>query len=232
VGGVVRVLTANLWNGGADPDEFAALVEACGADVVCAQELAPEQADALSRVLPHGALAPARDNTGMGIALRRPAALDRVELPHRDAHVARLDPVEWPELGAALEVIGVHILGPHVWPPWRAWPLRRGQLRALERYLAGDPERPRLLVGDLNATPLFRVYRRLAAHLRDVHREAARRRGARPASTWGPTPGWPRLLRIDHALAAGVEVEDVRVVAVPGADHSAVLVQLHGRSAR
>lgn len=231
MGGVVRVLTANLWNGGADPEAFAELVQACGADVVCAQELAPDQADALGRVLPHGALAPARDNSGMGIALRRPAALERLPLPCRDAHVARLHPSDWPELGAPLEVIGVHILGPHVWPPWRAWPLRRRQLRALERYLAGDPERPRLLVGDLNATPLFAVYRRLAARLRDAHHEAARRRGARPASTWGPTPGFPRLLRIDHALAASVQVEDVRVLAVPGADHSALLVELRSAAA-
>jgi endonuclease/exonuclease/phosphatase (EEP) superfamily protein YafD len=220
------VLTANLWNGRADPQAFAALVEAQRVDVVCAQELAPEQAEALARVLPHGRLEPARDNTGMGIALRRAASLSCVTLPCRDARVAELDPAVWPELSAPLEVIGVHVIGPHVWPPWRAWPLRRGQLAGLERYLAQAPPRARLLVGDLNATPVFGVYRRLAARLRDAHRESARRRGARPASTWGPAPGFPRVLRIDHALAAGVHVEDVRVLDIRGADHSALLVEV------
>jgi endonuclease/exonuclease/phosphatase (EEP) superfamily protein YafD len=220
------VLTANLWNGGADPERFAELVEACRADVVCVQELAPEQADALARVLPHGRLAPARDNSGMGIALRRPAELTRIPLPCRDAHVARLDAGAWPELGAGLEVIGVHVLGPHVWPPWRTWPLRRGQLVGLERYLAEAARGPRLLVGDLNATTAFAVYRRLVARLPDAHREAALRRGVRAAATWGPTPGAPRLLRIDHALAEGVRVEDAQVVAIPGGDHSALLIEV------
>jgi endonuclease/exonuclease/phosphatase (EEP) superfamily protein YafD len=226
LGRTVRVMTANLWNGGADPERFAELVEACRADVVCTQELAPEQADALARVLPHGQLSPARDNTGMGIALRRPADLTRIALPCRDAHVARLAPAAWPELADGLEVIGVHVLGPHVWPPWRAWPLRRGQLVGLERYLDQAPRRARVLVGDFNATPAFAVYRRLAARLRDAHREVALRRGGRAAPTWGPTPGAPRVLRIDHALAEGVRVEDVQVVAISGGDHSALLVEV------
>jgi endonuclease/exonuclease/phosphatase (EEP) superfamily protein YafD len=221
-------MTANLWNGGADPERFAGLVEASRADVVCVQELAPEQADALARVLPHGRLSPARDNTGMGIALRRPAELSRIALPCRDAHVAHLDAGAWPELPDGLEVIGVHVLGPHVWPPWRAWPLRRGQLVGLERYLAEAPPRARVMVGDFNATPAFRVYRRLAARLPDAHHEVARRRGTRPAATWGPTPGAPRMLRIDHALAEGVRVEDAQVLAIPGGDHSALLIEIGG----
>ena len=223
MGDRIRVLTANLWNGGADPAGLAELVEAWAVDVACAQELGPDQAEALARVLPHGLLEPARDHSGMGIALRRPGALRRVELPGRDARVAELDPSHWPGLGESLEVISVHILGPHLLRRWRQ---RRGQLHALECYLDRAPPRPRLLVGDLNATPLWPLYRRLARRLRDAPADVARRRGARPQRTWGPTPRSPRLLRIDHALAEGVHVEDARVVPLPGSDHSALVVDL------
>lgn len=223
MGDRIRVLTANLWNGGADPAGVAEVVEAWAVDVACTQELAPEQAEALARVLPHGCLEPARDHTGMGIALRRPAGLRRLELAGRDAWVAELDPAHWPGLAECLEVISVHIVGPHL---LRGWRQRRGQLHALERYLDGAGPRPRLLVGDLNATPLWPVYRRLTRRLHDGPADVARRRGARPQRTWGPTPRSPRLLRIDHALVAGVHVEDAHVVPLPGGDHSALLVDL------
>ena len=78
MGGVLRVISANLWAGRAEPEAFAEQVQALQADVVCAQELAPEQAEALSQVLPHGRLEPRDDCLGMGIALRAPAAVDRI----------------------------------------------------------------------------------------------------------------------------------------------------------
>jgi endonuclease/exonuclease/phosphatase family metal-dependent hydrolase len=53
-GGALRILSANLRNGGADPEAFADLVRETGAEVVAVQELAPAQADALARVLGHG----------------------------------------------------------------------------------------------------------------------------------------------------------------------------------
>jgi endonuclease/exonuclease/phosphatase (EEP) superfamily protein YafD len=222
----VRVLTANLWNGVADPAGFAELVERLAVDVVCTQEMSPEQAEALVRVLPHGHLEPRRDHNGMGIALRRPADLRRVRLPKRDAHVAELDPGAWPGLAAPLEILSVHIVGPHVWPPQRSWPTRRGQLRGLTAYLDAAERRARVLVGDFNATRGFPVYQRLLRRLDDGHARAAHRRGRRPGATWGPTPRAPRILRIDHALTESVHVDDARVVPIPGSDHSALLVDL------
>ena len=222
----VRVLSANLWNGAADPGALAELVEKLRIDVVCAQELGPEQAEALAGVLPHGELKPALDHNGIGIALRRPAGVSRVELPRRDALVAQLDPADWPGLCACLEIVSVHVVGPHSWPFHTSWPQRREQLRRLERYLTDASPGARLLVGDLNATPVWRVYRRLTRHLEDAAVRAARRRGRRPSATWGPTWRWPRLLRIDHALVAGSQVEDVQIVTLPGGDHSGLLVEL------
>jgi len=221
-----RIVSANLWNGAADPEGFADLVASLGADVVATQEMAPEQADALARVLPHGALEPARDFMGMGIALRLPGRVRRLGLPVRDARVAE---VHWIGPWGApleLEILNVHVLAPHSPPSWAQMRHRRGQLRGLVRHLEASPRRPRVLVGDLNATPLWPLYRRLTAHLSDAARSAARHHGRPVQRTWGPWPRGPRLLRIDHALVHGVGVADFQVVPIAGGDHSAIVVDL------
>ncbi len=227
----LRILTANLWNGGADPDRLAALLEHHRVDVAAFQELAPEQARAVARVLPHGRLEPHRAHLGMGIALRHPAEVSRLPLPCRDARLARLAPPGWPVGERGLEVVNLHIMGFHVWPWLRSHRIRRAQLRGVLAYLATSPARPRVVVGDLNATPGMGVHRRLARHLEDAAVVAARRAGRTPAATWGPRPGSPRLLRIDHAFCRGVRTARVEVVAIPGSDHSGVLVELEADTA-
>jgi len=227
LGQSIRILSANLWNGGADPEAFADLVAALAVDVVCVQELTPEQADALGRVMPHGELHPNRDFTGMGIALRRPAKLHRVPLACRDVRVATLHPTEWAGLEGPLELANLHMAAPHTVRPRMGLGLRVQQMRDLLPWLQRT-ERPaqRVMVGDFNATPVWPVYRQIVAHFTDAAVDVARRSGDRPKPTWGPWAGSPRLLRIDHAMVDGVEAEDVRVVHVPGSDHSAVVVDV------
>jgi endonuclease/exonuclease/phosphatase (EEP) superfamily protein YafD len=222
----LRIVSANLLNGGADPGAFAELIDRLAADVVATQEMSPEQADALARVLPHGRLEPARNFTGMGIALREPAKVRLLELPLRSARVVDL---QWPQPSGApleLEVCNVHVQAPHSPPHRYAFGYRRGQLHGLLRHLQGSPQRRRVVIGDFNATPLWPVYRRLAAHLTDAALVAARRHGRSVRPTWGPWPGAPRLLRIDHAFVHGVVVEDFQVLPVAGGDHSAIVVDL------
>ncbi len=222
--GRFRLLTANLANGGADPAAFARLVEETGADVVAVQELTPAQAEALATVLPFGTLAPASDYKGMGVALRRPGAVRRLPFPRRGAWVAEL-PVDG-ATGLTVEVLNVRLMAPHLQPVWRTLACRRAQITALEAYVNANPRAHRALVGDLNSTPLWPLYRRLARRLRDAAVEAARRNGHRPARTWGPWPGAPRLFRIDHVLVTGLVAEGARVVPLRGSDHSAVVVDL------
>jgi endonuclease/exonuclease/phosphatase family metal-dependent hydrolase len=226
MGGRLRILTGNLANGAADPQAFADLVRSYRADVVAVQELVPEQAEALAEVMPHGVLEPARDFLGMGIALARPASLDRLPLGYRDAHIARLDPAGWPDLPRPIEIVNVHVISPVVRPVWTSLARRRVQLRALLRYLEESPERTCALIGDFNATPLWPVYRRIAARLEDVALAHARRRGGWPPRTWPSWPRGPRLLRIDHCFARGLSAEDLRVVPIPGSDHDAVIIDL------
>ncbi len=226
MGGSVRLLTANLWNGAVDARGFAELVERSGADVVATQEMTPEQSRELERVLAHGRLEPARDHSGMGLALRHPGRLQSLPLPERPAHIARLDPSHWAGLPTHLEILNVHITAPHVWPPWRTFPARRRQLAGLKGYLAAGCQRPRVLAGDLNATPVWPLYRRLAERLADAAHLAANGSGGRPRPTWAPAARGPRLLRIDHVLVERIRVERLEVVALPGGDHSGVLAEL------
>lgn len=221
VSGRFRLVTANLCKRDADPAAFARLVQEVGADVVAVQELTAAQAEALAAVLPFGRLEPAPDHTGMGIALRRPGTVSRVPLLRRHAYV-----VELALDGAMIEIVNVHIVAPHFQPTWRAVTYRRGQLRALEAYVDANRRPHRALVGDLNSTPLWPLYRRLARRFRDAAVEAARRNGHRPARTWGPWPGSPRLLRIDHVLITGLAAEGAWVLHLPGSDHSALVVDL------
>jgi len=227
LGQLLRVLSANLWNGGADPVAFADLVASLEADVVATQELSPEQADALAEVLPHGELLPARDYTGMGVALRRPGKLSRVPMACRDAWVAELHTDAWPDLAVPIEVVNVHIAAPTIrLRSLQGLRFRRVQVPQLERYLDRTSKRPRVLVGDFNSTPLWPAYHRFASRMSDAAVVVAQRSGRPPRRTWGPWAGSPRMLRIDHGFVEGLHAEDFRVVRVPGSDHSAVLVDL------
>jgi endonuclease/exonuclease/phosphatase family metal-dependent hydrolase len=228
VGRPLRLLTANLFNGGADPSALADLVREHAPDVVAVQELGPEQAEALSAVLPHGALEPATDFTGMGIALRGPAGLRRIPLAYRDARLALLDPADWPGLEQPVEIVNMHFAAPTARPFWRQPGVRRRQLRGLLAHLDADPGRARAVVGDFNATPLWPVYRGLARRLEDLARSHARATGGRPGRTW---PSWAPspLLRIDHCFARGLDLHGLRVLAIPGSDHRGLLVDLFAK---
>lgn len=223
----MRILTANLLNGRARPERVAERLEALGVDAALFQELGPRQAGAIAEVLPYGKLEPATDCHGMGIALARPGEVRRLPLVHRDARVAALDPADWPELPAAAELLDLHVMAPHAGWPWRSLAGRRGQVRGTRTYLEASPAAHRVVAGDLNATPLWPVYRHLRPGLRDLAAEGALLAGHRTAlRTWGPWPGSPRLLRIDHVFGHGFAVRRFARIELPGTDHSALLLDL------
>jgi endonuclease/exonuclease/phosphatase family metal-dependent hydrolase len=227
MGSHLRAFSGNLMNGRADPEAFADLVRHSGADVIVVQELSPEQARALGRVFSHGRLEPARDFTGMGIAVRHPVEFDRVPLVCRDARIARLDPADWPALTGALEIVNVHIASPTLrMRDWSRLARRRAQTRGLLEYLDRTRGQTRAVLGDFNATPAWPLYRTVAGRLEDLALTHAQSRGAKPARTWARWVGGPPLLRIDHCFGCGVRVDDFQVVAIRGSDHSGLVVDL------
>jgi len=222
---MLRVVSANLRRGLADAGAFAALVRELDATVLAVQELGPQQAEQLARLFPHGKLEPTPEGTGLGIALRHPGDVERLALPERDAQVARLRAGDWPGMSRDVEVVNAHLANPVIGTP-ASWRFRRGQVDGIAAYLSSAEPCPRLLVGDLNATPRWPAYRRLAAELDDAALLAAARHGRTAERTWGPYPGSPRLLRIDHVLVDGLDVLDFRLVSIAGSDHSAVVADL------
>jgi endonuclease/exonuclease/phosphatase (EEP) superfamily protein YafD len=222
----LRLVSANLGNGAAEADAFADLMEHLQPDVAAVQEITPLQARALAGVLPYGGLAPSWHFAGMGIALRNPGRVRPLSLGYRNAWIAEVASAE----GRSVEVINVHIRAPHLRPIGRTIHLRRQQLRAIEAYLDGASDGPRAVVGDLNSTPRWPLYRRLARKLTDAAVVRASRNGGRPESTWSPSPGIPPLLRIDHIFVGGLEVDDFRVVPIKGSDHCVVVADVRIRS--
>ncbi len=231
MGSQLRVMSANLMNGAADPEAFASLLESVQADVVALQELAPPQAEAVSRVYPHGRLEPRYEHLGMGIAVCHPAEFDRVPLGYRDARVARLDPEHWSMLPEAIEILNVHIASPTWGPGFIQFPRRRLQNRLLCDYLDCTAGRVRAVLGDFNASPIWPVYRNIARRLDDLAVINARRRSGRPERTWARWVGGPRLFRIDHCFGCGVAVDDFSLAEIRGSDHAALVVDLSIRPA-
>lgn len=244
-------MTANL-GGRIDPRALAAILRREAPDVLALQELGPEQALAIEStgLYAHGETDPRPGTEGNGLLSRNPAELRRFPLPGRDAWIARvqiLRPADAPAGGEAgavrpapradptapgpaastLEVIAVHLTPPHHLPPWRMVRQRRAQVFALREYLASAPDGPRVLLGDLNSTPIWPAYRALSARLADAAILVASLDGGRTVPTWGPRPGWPRLFRIDHALISPhVRVESLRVLDLPGSDHAALVADI------
>lgn len=219
----IRVLSANLWYGKADSEGLAELIRHHGVDVFAAQELGYDNAEAISSELPFGVLEPTDHFNGMGIALRRPARYSQIPLALRPARRAVLDPADWDGLARPLDFVNVHFQAPHSMTPFPAAHVRHRQVTALERFFDTNPSDARLVVGDYNATPLWPLYRRMARRFSDGAIQSAQREGRNVAPTWGPTAESRRLLRIDHAMVRGLEVENFRVIDIPGSDHSGLL---------
>ena len=257
------MLSANLWNGRGDPRAFADLVASMDVDVVAVQECAPEQAEALTEVMPHGLIHPSHDHMGMGLALKNPAEVRRLELPHRGAYRVELSPEEWPGLSRPAEVLNVHFAAPHTFRTAPGITVRPSQMREFLRHLnigsdgATTTTRPkervvqanadtaqseenatstgqgadvplqRIVVGDFNATPLWPLYWRMSSQFTDAALAVARQSGRRAQRTWGPWPGSPRLLRIDHGFVTkGMRVDEFQAVPVRGSDHSAIVMDV------
>ena len=219
----IRILTANLRGGRANADALAAIIEELEVDVVCVQELGARLADALARILPAGKLGPDAINRGLGIACRHDAEVAQFPLPKRDGWIARLSPASWSQLSEPIEIVNVHIMGPHTWPYFPRRHTRRGQLAGLLQFLDREPHVPRAILGDFNSSPIWPVYRRLAARLID---SAAALQRTRPTWPHVPALGLAGLIRIDHCFLSKLTALDARVVPLTGSDHLGLCVDV------
>ncbi|WP_433335069.1 endonuclease/exonuclease/phosphatase family protein [Spirillospora sp. CA-294931] len=218
-GPVVRVLTANVYFGEADPARLADLVRRDRVDVLSIQELPPHAVEryesaGLSALLPHKVIDPRDGAAGSGLYSRHPLrALP--ELPDTQLAMPRAE-LTLPG-GRTVEITAVHPVPPLAGRALRDW---RHDLAVLPS--ASDGGTVRILAGDFNATFDHANFRRLVGR---GYADAADRAGAGLKPTWGQAPR--PLLTIDHVLVdERCAVRKVEVHDLPGSDHNAVLAEI------
>lgn len=237
-----RILTYNVrrclgTDGRLSPGRIADVIAACEPDVVALQELdvgrartgGIDQAQAIAQALGmqmhfHASLRVLEEEYGNAILTHRPSLLVKAgPLPGGTGRRAT-EPrgALWASVnlgGTDVQVITTH-LG-----------LRRHERLAQVDCLLGPQwlnhtacREPVILLGDFNAPPRSRAYRRLASHLRDSQMAVPHQR-ARPTF-----PSHLPMLRIDHAFVSRsihvVRVEPVRSpTARVASDHLPLMVE-------
>ncbi|MCW2919505.1 MAG: Endonuclease/exonuclease/phosphatase [Actinomycetia bacterium] len=221
-GPLVRVLTANLRLGNADPQVLVNLVRRSHADVLSLQEFTFQAAVRLDKaglgaLLPYKVAAPAASGAlGSGIYARYPLRA----LPMPDVAVVGLAmpraEVDLPG-GGRVEVMAVHMARPVNLPGVAQWALGLAAVPVAEPHTT-----VRIVAGDFNGTlDNARVRRLIGA----AYVDAADAVGTGLVPTFQKW-GWPPIT-IDHVLVdARCAVRHVAVYDLPRSDHRAVFAEL------
>jgi endonuclease/exonuclease/phosphatase (EEP) superfamily protein YafD len=229
-GPVVRVLTANLLFGEADPNRVVQLVRSTNADVVSFQEFTSQAADrlenaGLTSLLPYKVIDPRWGAAGSGLYSRYPLH-QLPPLPHTQMAMPQAQ-LTLPD-GRKLEVTAVHPVPPISAESLRDWKRDLGELpparppsAAAQSNGAAGPVR--ILAGDFNATLDHATLRKVIGR---GYADAADRAGAGFIPTWGLNDPRPPLT-IDHVLVdRRCRVQKVEIHDLPGSDHRALFAEL------
>ncbi|MFC8042560.1 endonuclease/exonuclease/phosphatase family protein [Nocardia sp. NPDC057353] len=217
----LTVAQANLLFDGADPAAFVTAMREREVELLTVNELTPATLDGLTAagldaLLPHRYVSPGRTAAGTGIWSRYPLT-DTVEF---DGFVLN-------QLAATAEIPGagpVRVFALHPVPPVHGIDVWAGELERLRAIVAAAPaERPVVVGGDFNATHDHAQFRRW---LTGRFRDAAEQAGAGFLRTYPTDKAYPPLVGIDHILLAGAAAAEVHTVALPGADHRALVARL------
>jgi endonuclease/exonuclease/phosphatase (EEP) superfamily protein YafD len=224
-GGVpFRVLAFNTFEGEADEDELAALIETQRPDVVAVSESGPRFADRLAPLVePLGYRVHVSSDDGDDDDVEEVTAL--VSERYGDVDVrSGDDTTTFPYLEVtggglgALRFVVFHSVAPVPGsvPDWNT------DLVLLSRWCAGPT--PAVVAGDFNATLDHSALRAGTAGCGD----AAEQRGSGLVPTWGPSPNTRRIgPQIDHVFATeGITAETFDVHDIDGSDHRAVVTTL------
>jgi len=223
-GDPLRVLAFNAYEGDADADELASVIEEHRPDVVAISESGPRFAEQIAeRVEPLGYRVHVTTDDEDDDDVEEVTALVADRLGDVDVRVGD-DTTTFPyievsggELGE-LRFVAFHSVAPVPGsvPDWN------DDLALLSRWCSGPT--PAVIAGDFNATLDHSALRAGAAGCAD----AAAQRGAGLIPTWSPSPR-VRLFgpQIDHVFATdGITAETFEVHDVAGSDHRAILTTL------
>lgn len=221
----LRILSCNLRSGRASESALVDLIRTESVDVVCAQELSVGLAETIAAELPYGDLTHEQVHRGNGTACRFPVDVSRISMPKRDGWIVRLSPEHWQVLSVSIEIVNVHISGPHTWPYFPHPVRRKRQLQALLSNHERKRDTPHAVFGDFNASPIWPAYQRMLSRYVDGVTGAA---DTQPIRTWPYLPklGVRGLLRIDHCFLWQLTAENIRAVEIPGSDHLGLMVDI------
>ena len=221
----VRVVSANLWYGRADPDAVASLAIQ-HADILAVQELTPKLADAISAsgigsAFPYHALRAREGPAGVGIWSRYPILRgEEYDEFWLGLIVAQ---VRIPDTAGEVTIVATHMSAPQQ-DPLEGWRTDLAKLGDTLRKIAASSDGPVLLAGDLNATPDNLEFRKL---LRDGYRDSAEQAGAGLTRTYPTAYRWlPALFAIDHILTWRCTATVVRTLKLTGSDHRALAAKI------
>ncbi|MCE7901722.1 MAG: endonuclease/exonuclease/phosphatase family protein [Gammaproteobacteria bacterium PRO9] len=214
----ILLVSLNLQYSREDATATRAWLEQRSADILVLSELTPrwhEKLPDLERLYPHAVIRPRWDPWGLAVYSRYPlVAVEDLDLgDDQSAHLRVV--VRLPT--GLLEVYGVHLASPPT--PRDAARRDRQFARLVDRIRAADPALPKVVVGDLNATPWTPSFRDF---LRNTGLVDARRPFGLQV-TWPFRPSlWsvPFRIPIDHCLASpGLDVTAVDTGPAVGSDH-------------
>lgn len=220
-GAPVRVMTANLREGNADP-QYLAESARVQADVVAFQELTPTSVVRLSEAgldmaFPYRWLDAREASQGVGLWSRYPLEATRRIAGYTFAMVSAR--IRVADVSKAPTVLVVHMSGP--WPnpidDWRRdWDHLPTTLREAADWAAGGCV---IVAGDLNATRDMRPVRGL---MRDGYRDAAEQSKVGFKPTFPGDSRLPPLVAIDHILTRSCTATSLQTVKLRGSDHRGI----------
>jgi endonuclease/exonuclease/phosphatase (EEP) superfamily protein YafD len=217
------VLAFNTYEGQADVDQVAALIEQHRPDVIALSEAGQRFADRLAPLVEplgyhlHSSVGPrARDVAGVTAVVSDRLGDVQVRIGRETASFPYVE-LSGGGLGG-LRMVAFHSVAPVPGsvPDWRH------DLSLLGQWCAGPT--PAIVAGDFNATLDHSPLRAGTAGCGD----AAAQRGEGLVPTWGPTPRLREFgPQIDHVFATdGITAESFEVHDITGSDHRAVLTTL------
>jgi len=214
-----KLLYANVLSSNTEHDRLISLLDAEAPDVVVLLEMSPEwlvALDGLRSAYPYSYAEARDDNFGIALFSRLPLK----SISHFDS-----PPLGYPTIVASLDVgdEALRVVATHPMIPVSAdfYDARNKQLKGVAELL-GKWSGPKMLVGDLNASPWDINYRALE-----------RQAGVRNARQgFGIVPTWPTfmpfaMIPIDHVLVSdSISVTDLYSAPRIGSDHVPLVVTL------